>query len=119
VVTPQGTVAEARVSERDEQVVVEFWADAPGLPAELSDQLVAQAFALPPVRAHRPVLVCVPRYDGAVLAEARRHVEGGWTRMAGVTCMLEGRVGERSSASSGSDSDGSPKPGTGDFRRFR
>lgn len=97
------------MSERDHQVVVEFWADAPGLPAELSDQLVTQAFALPPVRAHRSVLVCIPRYDGAVLAEARRHVEGGWTRMAGVTCMLEGRVRERPSAPPDSGSDGSPR----------
>lgn len=93
-VMPRGTVGEAHVSERDEQVVVEFWMEGPGLPAELSTQLVAQAFSLPVVRPHRPVLVCLPRHDGAVLAEARRHVENAWTRAAGVTCLLEGRIAE-------------------------
>jgi hypothetical protein len=87
------------VSERDEQVVVEFWADGPDLPAELGIQLVSHAFSLPALRPHRPVLVCVPQYNGAVLAEARRRVDGAWTRTAGVTCLLEGRIGERPSPS--------------------
>ena len=97
-VTRRGTVAEAHVSERDEQVVVEFWADGPDLPTELSAQLVRQAFSLPAVRPRRRVLVCVPQHNGAVLAEARRRVEGAWTRTAGVTCLLEGRIGESPSA---------------------
>ena len=80
------------MSERNGQVVVEFWVEGPGLPAELSAQLVTQAFGLPAVRPHRPVLVCVPRHDGAVLAEARRRVVNASTRAAGVTCLLEGRV---------------------------
>ena len=100
-VTRRGTVAEAHVSERNEQVVVEFWAEGPDQPAELSIQLVAQAFSLPAVRPHRPVLVCVPQHNGAVLAEARRRLEGAWTRTAGVTCLLEGRIGEGPSAPPG------------------
>ena len=97
-VTRRGTVAEAHVSELDEQVVVEFWADGPDLPEELSAQLVRQAFSLPAVRPHRRVLVCVPQQNGAVLAEARQCVEGAWTRTAGVTCLLEGRIGDSPSA---------------------
>ena len=85
------------MSERDEQVVVEFWVEGPGLPAELSAELVRYAFLLPAIRPHRPVLVCVPRHDGAVLAEAQRRVEGAWTRAAGVTCLLEGRIAENPS----------------------
>ncbi|WP_147332068.1 hypothetical protein [Geodermatophilus marinus] len=92
-VTPAGTVAEARVTEQDEQVVVEFWADEPGLPAELGEQLVTRAFALPAVRPHHPVLVCVPRHSGTVLDQARRRVQDPRTRVAGVTCLVEGRVG--------------------------
>jgi hypothetical protein len=103
-VTPRGTVGEAHVSERGGTVVVEFWVEGSGLPAELSTQLVTQAFSLPVVRPHRPVLVCVPRHDGAVLAEARRRVEDAWTRAAGVTCLLEGRIGESPSATPGTAS---------------
>lgn len=92
-VTPAGAIAEARVSERDEQVVVEFWADPADLPRDLCVRLVTQAFSLPAVRPHRPVLVCAPRRSGAVLAHARRRVQGARTRAAGVTCLIEGRVG--------------------------
>jgi hypothetical protein len=90
--TPTGTVAEAHVSERDEQVVLEFWADETELPHELSAELVRQAFTHPAVQTNRPVLVCVPRRNGGVIADARRHVQGARTRAAGVTCLMEGRV---------------------------
>jgi hypothetical protein len=93
-ITSAGTVAEAHVSERAGRLIIEFWADGPGLPAELSAHLVAQAFSLPAVGAHCPVLVCVPRRAGELLAHARRHVQGARTRAAGVTCMVEGRIGE-------------------------
>jgi hypothetical protein len=101
-VMPTGTVAEARVSERDEQVVIEFWADGPGLPPELGDQLVAQAFSLPAVRPHRPVLLCIPPHSCGILAQAHRPVQDAQTRAAGVTCLLEGRVGGQPSATPGS-----------------
>lgn len=92
--TTAGTVAEAHVSERADLVVVEFWADPVDLPSTLGARLVDEAFALPAVRPDRPVLVCVSRRDGAVLEEARRHVADAHARAAGVTCLIEGRVGE-------------------------
>ena len=93
-VTSTGTVGEARVSVRGEQVVVELWADGPDLPPELGAQVVDEAFLLAAVEAHRPVLVCVLQRDGALLDQARRHVQGARTRAAGVTCLIEGRIGE-------------------------
>jgi len=67
-VTSAGTVADAHVSERDDRVIVEFWADGTDLPHELCAELVRQAFTHPAVRADRAVLVCVPRRNGAVIA---------------------------------------------------
>jgi hypothetical protein len=92
-VMPGGTVAEARVSEPDERVVVEFWAEPADLPRDLVEALVGEAFAAPAVRRRRPVVVCVPQRHGTVLAQARRFVVDGSVRSAGVTCLLEGRVG--------------------------
>jgi len=91
-VTSAGTVADAHVSERDDRVVVEFWADGTDLPHELCAELVRQAFTQPAVRVDRAVLVCVPRRNGEVIADARRHVRDARTRAAGVTCLLEGPV---------------------------
>ena len=93
VVSSNRTLAEARVSEPDERVVVEFWVDPSGLPAEVTAQLVEQAFARPAARPRRPVVVCVPKRDGAVLAHAHRFVADAVVRPAGVTCLIEGRVG--------------------------
>jgi hypothetical protein len=92
-VTTDGTVAEARVSEPDERVVVELWASPSDLPPELVTDLVARAFALPAMRPHRAVLVCVPRRDAALLEQAHQHVRAAWTRAAGTTCLIEGRIG--------------------------
>ena len=92
-VLPSGTVAEAHVSEADEQVVVEFWAGPADLPRELGEALVVRTFSLPAVRPRRPVVVCVPQRQGAVLAHARRFVSDARVRSAGVTSLLEGRVG--------------------------
>jgi hypothetical protein len=92
VTSPRGTVAEARVSERGDQVVLEIWAGA-DLPQELSSQLVDHAFAHPSVRSDRPVLVCLPTRYASVLREVTHHVADPRTRVAGVTCLVEGRVG--------------------------
>jgi len=92
VVSSGLTLAEARVCEPDERVVIEFWVDPSGLPAEVTEQLVEQAFARPAVRPRRPVLVCVPKRDGAVLEHADRFVSGAVVRPAGVTCLIEGYV---------------------------
>ncbi|MGY1591835.1 hypothetical protein ACI79D_07655 [Geodermatophilus sp. SYSU D00708] len=95
VVMSDASVAEAHVWEPDEEVVVEFWVDGPDLPDPLSTQLVEQAFAHPAVRADRPILVCAPRQDGALVHEARRRIAGARTRAAGTTCLMEGRVSNR------------------------
>ena len=92
-VLPNGTVAEAHVSETDDRVVVEFWADPADLPRDLGEALITRAFLLPAVRPRRPVTVCVPQRQGMLLAQARRFVLDGRVRSAGVTCLLEGRVG--------------------------
>jgi hypothetical protein len=93
-VLPSGTVAESHVSESDERVVVEFWAEPADLPRELGEALVARTFSLPAVRPRRPVVVCIPQRQGTVLAQARRFVADARVRSAGVTCLLEGRVGD-------------------------
>jgi hypothetical protein len=93
-VLPSGTVAEAHVSESDERVVVEFWAEPADLPRDLGHALVARAFSLPAVRPRRPVMVCVPQRHGTVLAQARRFVRDPRVRSAGVTCLIEGSVGD-------------------------
>ncbi len=91
--TPSGPVAEARVSESGERVVVEFWAVPAALPRGLATDLVVRAFALPAVRPRRPVLVCVPRCDGELLLQARQFVQRAEVRAAGATCLIEGLVG--------------------------
>ena len=55
-------------------------------------RLVDEAFAHPAVRARRPILVTLPRGDSAVLQEVEAHVDGALSRVAGVTCLVEGRV---------------------------
>jgi hypothetical protein len=92
VVSSAATLAEARVCEPDERVVIEFWVDPSGLPGDAIAQLVTQAFARPAVRPRRPVLVCVAKRDGAVLTHAHRHVADAVVRPAGVTCLIEGHV---------------------------
>jgi len=91
-VTPAGTVGEAHVTDRGDRVVVELWSAEPGVPAELTAQLVTAAFTSPAVRPKRPVLVCIPRRDGGLLAEARRHLRDARARAAGVTCLIEGYI---------------------------
>ena len=92
-VTTGGTIGEAHVTDRGDRVVVEFWSAEAGVPSELRVQLVTAAFTSPAVRPERPVLVCIPRHDGGLLEEVRRHVRDARTRAAGVTCLLEGYVG--------------------------
>jgi len=92
VETDAGRLAEARVAEEAELVVVDFWADAPGLPTNIGERLVGQAFAHPAVRAHRPILVTLPRGESAVLQHVQAHLDGARSHVAGVTCLVEGRV---------------------------
>jgi hypothetical protein len=91
--TDAGPVARARVTERGEQVVVELWTGPAPLPAAVRAGLVAEAFAHPAVRTSRPVLAVVPRGDTDLIDAARARVSGASSRVAGVTCLIEGRVG--------------------------
>jgi hypothetical protein len=77
-----------RVTERGEQVVLEL----PAASAPAAAELVAAAFAHPAVRAHRPVLVVVPRGDTDLIEAVHRRVGAASSRVAGVTCLIEGRV---------------------------
>jgi hypothetical protein len=92
VVCSGRTLAEACVSEPDHRVVVEFWVDPAGLPAEAIAELVTQAFARPAMHPGRAVVVCVAKRDCGVLAHAERFVADTVVRPAGVTCLIEGRV---------------------------
>ncbi|MGY1602191.1 hypothetical protein [Geodermatophilus sp. SYSU D00815] len=91
VVSRAGRFAEAQVSDEAERVVLDFRSEAPGVPGDVAARLVEQAFAHPAVRTHRPVLVALPRGESAVLAQVLARTDGG-CRVAGVTCLVEGRV---------------------------
>lgn len=92
VMAETGRLAEAQIAEESERVVVDFSAYVHGLPTDIGTGLVHQAFAHPAVRPDRPILVTLPRGESAVLAEVQAHLEGARSRVAGVTCLVEGRV---------------------------
>lgn len=92
VMSETGRLAEAHVVEEPERVVVDFRPTVPGLPADIGACLVRQAFAHPAVRAHRAILVTLPRGESAVLERVLAHLEGARSRVAGVTCLVEGHV---------------------------
>ena len=92
VVGSGGRVAEAQVADEPGRVVVDIRSWLHGLPPDIGTRLVAQAFAHPAAQAHRPVLVVLPRGETALLEEVRCHLWGARTRVAGVTCIVEGRV---------------------------
>jgi hypothetical protein len=92
VVGATGPVAEAQVADEADRVVVDFHAELLGLPVDVVTLLVGEAFAHPAVRPQRAVLVTMPRGDSAVLEEVQAHLEGASSRVAGVTCLVEGRV---------------------------
>src|SRR5215212_915215 len=86
-----GRLAEAEVAEEPDRVVLDIRAELPGLPPEIVARLVGQAFAHPAVRAERPILFTLPRGESAVLEEVQAHLHGARSRVAGVTCLVEGR----------------------------
>lgn len=90
--TASGTVAGATIEDAGDRVVVAFWT-SPALPHELRAQLVETTFAHPAIRGQRPVLLSIPVNDSEVLVEARHHLDGARSRVAGSTCLVEGRVG--------------------------
>jgi hypothetical protein len=84
-------MAEARISVQREVTVIELWSDTVSAPSALRARLVGQMFAHPAVRAHRAVLVCVPRGDSTVITEVLRRLRSSRARAAGATCLIEGR----------------------------
>src|SRR3954447_6859680 len=92
VVGEAGRLAEPEVAEESDRVVVDIRPELLGLPAEVVARLVGEAFAHPAVRARRPILVTLPRGDSTVLDEVHAHLDGARSRVAGVTCLVEGTV---------------------------
>jgi hypothetical protein len=90
--TAAGPLAEAQVAEERDRVVVDFWSDFPGLPEDIGTHLVNEAFAHPAVRAHRPIQVALPRGESVVLQQVQARLDDARSRVAGVTCFVEGRV---------------------------
>jgi hypothetical protein len=84
-------VAHCEVSEDDVRVRLDFWVDE-RLPRELRTRLTTMAFEHPAVRHHRPVSAAIPHRETEVLLELRSHLDDASTRVAGATCLLEGRV---------------------------
>lgn len=85
--------AHGRVEDTGDRVVVEFWT-SPGVPQDLRVRLARLTFRDTALRARRPVLVCLPAGDSVLLTEVRTHLAGACSRVAGATCLVEGRVGE-------------------------
>jgi hypothetical protein len=83
--------AHVEVREDDAHVQLEFWVDQ-RVPRELRARLTSRAFEHPALRAHRPVSVGLPRGETEVLREVRSHMADASARVAGATCLLEGRV---------------------------
>ena len=92
VVTTAGRpLAEGRVEDAGDRVVVQFWTSS-GLPQQLRVRLAAVTFRHPALRPRRSVLVCMPAGEAEVLTEARSHLTGSHSHLAGATCLLEGVV---------------------------
>jgi hypothetical protein len=84
-------VAHVEVREDGPRVDLVFWV-ADLLPRELNTRLTRSAFEHPAVRSRRPVTVALPRRATGLLLEARTHLADTSARVAGATCLLEGRV---------------------------
>jgi hypothetical protein len=84
-------VAHVEVREHGPRVDLVFWVDE-RLPGELRTRLTRSAFEHPALRTDRAVTVALPHRETDVLLEARTHLADSSTRVAGATCLLDGRV---------------------------
>jgi hypothetical protein len=84
-------VAHVEVREDDARVRLEFWVDE-RLPHEVCARLTSMAFEHPALSPQRPVSAAFPHRETGVLLEVRSHVAEASTRVAGATCLLDGRV---------------------------
>jgi hypothetical protein len=86
-----GTGAHVAVHDEDGGVRLEFWI-SDTVPRQVRSQLARQVFQHPALRPRRPVTAALPYGQTDVLEELRSHVTDTHTHVAGVTCLLEGRV---------------------------
>jgi hypothetical protein len=84
------SLAGARISAKRDITVIELWSDQASAPSTLRARLVDEVLAHPTVRAHRTVLVCVPRGDSTAITALLRRLPGARARPAGATCLIEG-----------------------------
>ncbi len=74
------------------RVVLHFWADANSLTGADCTELVRAAFAHASLRPQQRVLATVPQEESGLIVELRNRVTVTDSHVAGVTCLLEGRV---------------------------
>ncbi|MCW2576065.1 MAG: hypothetical protein JWR66_2095 [Modestobacter sp.] len=77
--------------EDDDRVRLDFSIDE-RLPSELYTRLTSMAFEHPSLGPQRWVSAAFPHRETDVLLEMRSHVAVTSTRVAGTTCLLDGRV---------------------------
>jgi len=86
-----GAVGHVEVVEDDSRVRLVFWLDE-RVPHDLRTRLARTAFEHPALVSQRAVSVALPHHEVEVLQEARAHLANPSVHVAGVTCLLEGRV---------------------------
>jgi hypothetical protein len=74
------------------QVVVRFWTTAHSLTDATRPELVRVAFEHAALGPRQPVLASVPQEDSGLISELRSRVAVTASHVAGVTCLIEGRV---------------------------
>jgi hypothetical protein len=87
----RGAIAHAEVREDDDRVRLDFSIDE-RLPHELHRSLTSMVFEHPALHPRRLVSAAFPHRETDVLLEVRSHVVAISTRVAGTTCLLDGRV---------------------------
>lgn len=89
---PTGAVAGARIREDDDCLTVDIWLEHGVLPSHLRIDLARGVLAHPSARAGRTLLAAFPCGESELLQGLRSGLTGVQTRVAGSTCLLEGRI---------------------------
>jgi len=89
---PTGPMAQARIQEHDGCLTVDIWLDRGFLPHHLKADLARGVLAHPTARPGRTVLAAFPCGESELLDGLRSGLSGVRTRVAGSTCLLEGRI---------------------------
>ncbi|SFL43165.1 hypothetical protein [Geodermatophilus ruber] len=88
----RGPLAWAQIREEGDRVCVEFEVSAVPEPVRLGTDLARDVFRHAALRSERPLLAALPHGSSEVLDEVRRHVPDARIRVAGATCLVQGRV---------------------------